>query len=52
MLQIDVVRNILKALNKMDIADATSYFSDRFTFVDHALNFTFTEKEGLDGFSS
>ncbi len=46
----EVVRNILNALNKTDIADATSHFSHRFTFVDHALDLTFTEKEGLDGF--
>ncbi len=45
-----VVRNIMGALKRRDIEEATNHFSERFTFVDHALAFTFTDKEGLNDF--
>ena len=47
-----VVRNIMGALNRRETEEATNHFSDRFTFVDHALAFTFTDKEGLNNFLS
>ena len=46
----NIVRRIFGGLNSRDITSATNHFSDRFTFVDHALALTFTKKEDLDDF--
>ncbi len=46
----NIVRRIFCELNNSDIASATNHFSDRFTFEDHALALTFTNREDLDDF--
>ncbi|HLI77556.1 MAG TPA: nuclear transport factor 2 family protein [Acidobacteriaceae bacterium] len=46
----ELVRCTLSALNRRDIPAATASFGDRFTFVDHAVGFTFMAKEQLADF--
>jgi hypothetical protein len=41
------LRSVLTALNEGRFPEAVSQFDDHFTFIDHALDLTFTDKEHL-----